>query len=150
VHKPLRFCSLGYVLPEHAALFDYNYGFLHGEAYVQALQQTDIFVYPSLYDGCPSPPLEALACGCATVTTMVGIVSQYAVDGENCLLCQPGDATELAQAVLRLLTDTALRERLYRSGPRTAEAFGIHRVTSQLLEFLVDLQQEQEYAGVRS
>lgn len=131
--------ALGDALPAFTSLFDRCHGYLHGEDYVRALQETDIFVYPSLFDGFPAPPLEAMACGCAVVTTAVEGVTEYAVDGDNCLVCPPGDASALAAAVQRLLLDEPLRARLQRNGPATAQAYRIERIAEEWLAFLQEL-----------
>lgn len=134
----VRISSLGTVAPEQARDFDRNYGYLHGEEYARALRESDIFVYPSLYDGFPAPPLQAMASGAALVTTAVDGVGAYAEDGINCLLCRPGDIEELAGQVARLIQDAALREKLRRNGPPAAERFGIERSAADWLEFLED------------
>jgi hypothetical protein len=128
-----------FAIAECAKLFDHNYGYLHGEEYVKAIQESDIFVYPSLYDGFPAPPLEALACGSALVTTAVEGVTEYAVDGENCLLCKPGNAVMMRDNVIRLVHDATLRERLRSNGPKTAKAYSVERSARQLLEFLLEI-----------
>lgn len=135
----VRLHSLGHVLPEHAALFDRNHGYLHGEDYVRAIQASDIFIYPSLYDGFPAPPLHALACGAALVTTAVEGVIEYGRDGDNCLLCEPGDAAVLRSRILQVIHDPGLRTRLQTNGPLTAQAYSIERSARELLEFLCDL-----------
>ena len=56
--------------------------------------------------------LTAFAFGKAVVATRVGGLPEYVQDGVNGLLVDPGDAEALAAAILRLLQDQALRERL--------------------------------------
>lgn len=134
----IRIGSLGIVTPEQARHFDRNYGYLHREEYARALRESDIFLYPSLYDGFPAPPLQAMASGAALVTTEVEGVGSYAEDGVNCLLCRPGDIDGMAGQVTRLIQDTALRETLRRNAPQAAERFSIERSAADLLEFLED------------
>lgn len=72
----------------------------------------DIFVYTSYSDGFQSPPLEAMACGCAVVATRVGAVPDYATHEQNALLCDPMDFEGIFRQVERLILDNNLRHRL--------------------------------------
>jgi glycosyltransferase involved in cell wall biosynthesis len=74
-------------------------------------------------EACPLPPLEAMACGCAVVSTACGGVEDYAENGVNCLLVPPGDPASLATAMWRACTDDHLRQRLARHGAITAQRF---------------------------
>lgn len=142
--RRIRLCSIGKLLPNAAPFFDHHFGYLHGSAYVRALQDTDIFIYPSLYDGFPAPPLEAMACGCALATTAVQGVVEYALSEENCLLCEPGNAEQLYEAAARLINEEPLRQRLQANGPRTAQAHSVERSAQRLLEFLMSLDHVRE------
>ena len=57
---------------------------------------SSIFLQPSRREGFGMCAVEAMACGCALVTTANGGSDDYAVDGETALVCGP-DATELAR-----------------------------------------------------
>jgi len=144
----VRLCSIGHVLPENVATFDRNYGFLHREALVDALQGSDIFVYPSLFDGFPAPPLQAMACATALVTTAVEGVEEYALHEQNAMVCAPGDVDQMFEQILRLAKDPQLRERLQANGPKTAEAFSLERGCQQLLDFLCEVHEEQPVASM--
>jgi glycosyltransferase involved in cell wall biosynthesis len=63
--------------------------------------------------------VEAWALGSAVVSTTVGAEGLVAEDGENILLADTEDA--FCSAVLRVIRDQALRDRLAASGRRTAE-----------------------------
>lgn len=132
----VRLCSIGQVSKEQERFFDVNHGYLRGQDYVKALQETDVFIYPSLFDGFPAPPLQAMACGAALVTTAVEGVVEYAREGENCLLCPPGDPAALRSQTLRLLREEPLRKRVRASGLETAREFSAERSSAKLLDFL--------------
>jgi glycosyltransferase involved in cell wall biosynthesis len=56
--------------------------------------------------------MAALAHGCAIVTTMPRVMLNELTDGANVLLVPPDQADALADAIARLLADSALRARL--------------------------------------
>lgn len=80
------------------------------------LSQADALVLPSHDEGLPLAILEALAHGVAVVCTPVGEIPQVLTDGREACFVAPGDALGLARCLARVLTDTALRESLERSG----------------------------------
>ena len=63
----------------------------------------------SRWEGFPAPVLEAMACGCAPVSTNCGGPADMIQDGVNGVLVQVGDVEALASNILRLLQDDALR-----------------------------------------
>lgn len=80
----------------------------------------DVFVFSSLSEGFPAPPLEAMACGAAVVATRSGGVEEYATDGVNAVLVPPRDPVALREAIQRVVEDPTLRARLIAAGMRTA------------------------------
>jgi glycosyltransferase involved in cell wall biosynthesis len=83
----------------------------------------DVFVFPSLAEGFGLPALEAMACGCAVITTDCGGVSTFARPEENCLMVPPGRPERLAEAMARLARDVELRARLAEGGVEMAKRF---------------------------
>lgn len=65
-------------------------------------------------------PFEAGIAGTAAVVTRVGAIGELLRDGESALIVEPEDPTELAQAVVRALSDSELRERLAAGAARVA------------------------------
>jgi glycosyltransferase involved in cell wall biosynthesis len=94
----------------------------------------DIFVFASHREGFGLPPLEAMAVGCAVVTTDCGGVSDFARHDENCLMVPPRDTAALAAAIDRLIDDTALRQKLSAAAIRTAASWPRERMTSAFLQ----------------
>lgn len=93
----------------------------------------DLLVLPSLWDPFPQAILEAMAHGRPVVTTAVDGALEMVVDGETGLLVPPGDAPALAGAVIRLLDDRALAQRMGRQGrQRVADLYDLARIVRQL------------------
>jgi glycosyltransferase involved in cell wall biosynthesis len=105
-------------------------------AIASILAGSDIFVSSSRSEGFGLPALEAMACGCAVVTSDNGGCREYARHQANCLMYPPGDSAQLARCIGRLVDDAGLRRRLSAGGIRTASAFTWQRSRGQLLRAL--------------
>jgi len=70
----------------------------------------------------PLKPLEAMALGKLLIASDVGGHRELIRDGETGLLFPAGSASELADAVLRLLADEQLQQRLHSHGPAFIDA----------------------------
>lgn len=82
----------------------------------QIYNDSAIYLCPSFGEGWHLPPAEAMACGCAVVSSDIGGVGDYAVHEDTALLAPPGDATTLAASLIELLTDESLRIKLAKAG----------------------------------
>jgi glycosyltransferase involved in cell wall biosynthesis len=86
------------------------------------MRHSDIGVVPSSgWDSFPMSVLEMAACGLPVVATRLGGIPEGVLDGETGLLCRPGDARQLADALERLLDDPTLAARLGRHGRERIE-----------------------------
>jgi len=81
----------------------------------------DIFVHPAVRDGLPNAVLEAMACEKAIVATSVGGVSDVIRDRVNGSIVPVNDAESLSKAILELLEDEPLRNRLGKSARETVQ-----------------------------
>jgi glycosyltransferase involved in cell wall biosynthesis len=90
---------------------------------------SSLFVLPSLYEGFGLPALEAMTHGVPTACSDAGALPE--VCGEAAVMFDPHSVDAITNAVDRILTDTALRERLSRTGPERANQFSWQR-TAQL------------------
>lgn len=88
------------------------------------------FCYPSLREGFGLPVLEAMAAGAPVVTSPATSTAEVA--GEAGLLVEPTDHRALADALARLLDDTALADDLRVRGRARAATFTWER-TAELL-----------------
>jgi len=71
---------------------------------------TDICVLPSLLEATSISGLEAMSCGVAVVGTNVGGIPEILRHEETGLLCPPNDAVSLAEQLMRLISNQALRK----------------------------------------
>lgn len=87
-------------------------GWVAEERVQELLLETDVFVLPSHNEGLSVAMLEAMAHGCAVVTTPVGATLDAVTDGESALVVPAGDPQRLAAALRRVIDDRALRATL--------------------------------------
>ena len=90
---------------------------------VRLYQRSSIFVLPSHHEGMSTVLLEAMACGLPVVSTAVGGAQEVVIDGENGLLVPPQNPKALAEALLTLLRDDRLCQRLGRHAQATIEQY---------------------------
>lgn len=80
-------------------------------------------------EGTTTTALEAQSCGVPVIATRVGAVSDAVEDGVTGLLVEAEQPTAIAEAVLRLLADGALRAEMAAAGRETALArYDVERV----------------------
>ena len=84
----------------------------------QYLLKADVFVAPFVElpngdkDGIPTALLEAMAAGCAIVSTDAGSISEVIEDGVDGIIVPQFDSAGLADAIERLINDDGLRARI--------------------------------------
>jgi glycosyltransferase involved in cell wall biosynthesis len=112
-------------------------GFVDDEDLVQLYGASDLFAFPSFYEGFGLPILEAMACGravvCSNTTAMPEVVNASA------LLFDPRSTQDMARAIIDVLVDPELRVRLERQGLHRASMFSWRRAAEQTLNVYYDV-----------
>lgn len=93
----------------------------------ELLAASDIFAFPSLFEGLPGAVIEAMALGLPIVASDIGPVREVVSPGENALLAPAGDSFALGAALETLLVDPA---RASTFGARSRQLF-LERFTLQ-------------------
>lgn len=94
----------------------------------EVLEETDIFVLSSDWEGLPLVALEAMAAGKPVISTNVGGVPELVENGVTGFLVPPKDPDALTNAILRLARDPQLRKQMGLAAKRHAiERFDISR-----------------------
>jgi glycosyltransferase involved in cell wall biosynthesis len=115
-HPEVLLVGFGVTRPREALPYDQFLENLPQKLLAMLYSRCPIYLCPSWDEGLGMPPMEAMACGAALVTFDNGGCRDYATDGETALVAPRRDVAALAQALERLVTDAALRERLARQG----------------------------------
>ncbi len=93
----------------------------------------DVLVLPSYAEGLAMSVLEGLSHGLAVITTPVGAHSEVIEPEVSGILVPPGDTAALADALVRVIADETLRNRLARGArARFLEKFDVRRYAVRL------------------
>ena len=99
----------------------------------------DIFLDGSDFQGFGRTALEAMACGVGCVLTDFGGVTEYARDGENCLLVPPKRPDAFAKAIISILQNADLKRKLVENGLVTVKDYCHKREARETLAYFKDI-----------
>ncbi len=127
-------------LRSRLSLSDAQQVFFHGhvpiEQLLTALAEARAAVFPSYAEAFAHAPLEAMAVGCPTVYTRRGSGPELITPEVDGLLIDPDDRMAIAAAIIRLLTDDALAQRLGAAGRVTiADKFSTQHLVAATVRF---------------
>ena len=96
---------------------------------VALYQASDLFVFPSLYEGFGLPILEAMACGIPVITSHISSIPE--VGGNAVYYVNPHNEDELAKAIQHVLSDRNLWQDLKRRGFERVRQFSWKRTAEK-------------------
>jgi glycosyltransferase involved in cell wall biosynthesis len=106
---------------------------------IKNYQRASISVFPSLNEAGGAAALESMACGCPTIATRVGGFIESIESNVDGLLIPPNDSNALAEAIIMLLTDSSLRERISLNGiNKVTNKFNLNSILNQTIELYAD------------
>ena len=105
----------------------------------EILNNADLFVLPSLYEGHPKTLIEAMACGLPVIGTDVPGIRDLIVHRENGYLCGTRPK-EIREAIRYVLSDGSQRTRMGRNARAyVVEHFALDRIVEKEIALLEDL-----------
>ena len=101
----------------------------------EVLPVADLLLLPSLHESFGLVALEAMSCGVIPVATNRGGAGEFIQDGLNGFLRDPHDVQGMAEAVVKVLGDDALRQEISEEARRDATGeFGVSCVVKSYLD----------------
>lgn len=119
---------------EEAVIFT---GYVSEEEKQVLLLRSFLFVYPSFYEGFGLPVLEAMASGVPVITGNVSALPEVA--GDAAILVTPKHWQEISSAMLKLLSDKPLYEKLSQKGLEQAKKFSWEKTAKRTLELFKEM-----------
>ncbi len=95
------------------------------------LQSSDVFIYPSIYEGFGIPIIESLSSGVPVIGATGSCLEE--AGGPNTIYVNPYDENELAMQIRNVLTDQNLREKMVTEGLRYVERFSSDKCSANLM-----------------
>lgn len=107
----------------------------HRDDVPELLAASDLFVFPSLYEGLGGAVLEAMALGVPLVASRIPAIMEIAHEGGNALLVPPGQPEPLGAAICTLLDDEGMRQAFGQHSRRLfLEHYTLERSARQMAE----------------
>jgi glycosyltransferase involved in cell wall biosynthesis len=114
-------------------------GWVYGEDKVRLLQGAWCIIYASDTEGWGMGILEAAACKTPAVAYNSGALRESIIDGETGLLAEYGNVQDLAQKIIKILSDENLREKLSENALSFSYNFDWDKTAEQTEKYLESL-----------
>lgn len=102
----------------------------------QFLKRANVFVLSSLTEGLPNALIEAMTCGLPVVSTdCPSGPNEILENGKNGILVPVSDEKTLAEAILKLLNNSDLRDKFSNLGEKRSKDFSAHNIILKYEEF---------------
>ena len=95
------------------------------------------YVLPSLYEGFGLPVLEAMKHGCPVITSKISSLPE--AGGDAALYVDPGDAKDIAEKMIQVITNEELRDEMREKGKIQVKKFSWEKTARATLEVLEDV-----------
>lgn len=99
------------------------------------LNMADVFVLPSLLEGCCNAIIEAMACGLPIIASDRSF-NKDVLNKDNSILVDPLNENEIAAAIKELKANKNLRERLSKGALESAKLLTMDSRVKRILQFL--------------
>ena len=110
-------------------------GQLNHEEIVYYLNASDVFVLPSIAEGCPNSVIEAMACGLPIISSNL-LFNQDILDEDNSIMINPLDVKEIASAIRTLENDREYIIKLSEGSLKRSNELTIQKRTLKILSFI--------------
>lgn len=104
-----------------------------------------VWFWSSIEEGFGNPVLEAMACGCAVVSTDCGGPGDIIEDGVNGFLVDIGNSGAMAHKIERLYKDDKLRNHMCANAIKTVESYSWPKAVDKLEGYLISIYDNEHH-----
>ena len=112
------------------------FGYVDEKTKINLLSRAHLLVFPSVMEGWGLTVIEANACGTPVIAFNVPGLRDSIIDGETGLLVPYGDVKALANAIIKVLSEEELREKLSGNAIKWAERFSWEKTAEEFEKIL--------------
>lgn len=102
------------------------------EVLASEYQRAAVFLFPSLYEASPLPPVEAMAAGCPVVASLIPSLEERC--GDAAIYCDPHSVTSILDSTTRLLDSDELWAQQQRLGLEKSEEYSWSRQAEVVID----------------
>lgn len=135
-YKNVEVILYGSVRPSNLPSWIRVYEYPSDEELRQLYCSAHIFVAPSWVEGFYLPPMEAMACKCAVVTTNVGAIPDYTIPNKTAIVVPPRSPKKLAKAVMYLIEKPGYARKIANAGYEHIKQFTWDKAVQKLEQVL--------------
>jgi len=108
---------------------------------ISLYQYSDLFVFPSLFEGFGLPPLESVSLGCPVVLSDIPILNE--VFGDTGYYFNPYSENDLANKILSVLTDKTKRDNLLKKQKERLKIFDKNNIIDEYINLFKMIVEER-------
>jgi glycosyltransferase involved in cell wall biosynthesis len=112
-------------------------GWIDHETLPALYKMAEALLMPSLYEACPSPPIEAMACGCPVVTSNRFGTKEIA--DKAAIFVDPEDVESIANGIHHMITNEELRLKVIEAGHERSRSFSWEKCAQETLWVLEEV-----------
>lgn len=99
----------------------------------------DLFVFMSFQEGLPVALMEAMGCGLPSLATEIRGNCDLLDEGKGGFFCKPDDSRKLADLIVKMSEDSALREQMKMNNIKKIKDFDIQIVAEQMKKIYMNI-----------
>lgn len=111
-------------------------GYISEEEKHQLLENADVFLFPSFYEGFGLPILEAQSSGVPVVTSNISSLPE--VGGDSVMYCNPNKPKIIAEAAYKIISNSEFRDGIIEKGYENIRRFSWEKCASSIAKLIID------------